>query len=85
MKIVNMYEAKTHLSQLVQRVLGGEEIILAKAGQPLVSMVPYVPPVKKKRYGLLKGQITSAPDFDAFTPELEDMFGDYLPDDGEKR
>ncbi len=41
MKIVNMHEAKTKLSKLVEEALAGEEIILAKAGKPLVRLVPY--------------------------------------------
>jgi len=66
--LINVHEAKTHLSRILDRVHRGEEIVLAKAGKPYVKLVP-VRPVKKRRPGLLKGRVTAA--FFASLPEEE--------------
>ena len=78
MTIVNMYEAKTHLSKLVQKVLSGEDVILAKAGKPLVRLVPANIDKKEIKFGLLKGQIQIADDFNDFGPEMKEIFKDYM-------
>jgi prevent-host-death family protein len=66
MKTVNMHEAKTHLSRLVEEVAKGEEIIIAKAGKPCARLVACEPVKKKPRkFGWLKGQIWISDDFDA--------------------
>ena len=57
--LINVHEAKTHLSRILDRVHRGEEIVLAKAGKPYVRLVA-VRPVKKRRPGLLKGKLTAA-------------------------
>jgi prevent-host-death family protein len=57
--IVNVHEAKTHLSRLLERVRAGEEIILAKAGKPCARLVPLETPVKR-RPGLVSGRVTDA-------------------------
>lgn len=63
MKMVNIQAAKTHLSRLVEQVVsGGEEVVLAKAGKPLVRLVPYVGHQKARTPGLLAGQGWEAPD-----------------------
>lgn len=62
---VNIHEAKTHLSRLVERVEAGEEITLARAGRPVARLVPYVRPVKPRTPGLWKGRIRLAPDWDS--------------------
>jgi prevent-host-death family protein len=68
--VVNMHEAKTHLSRLVQRAAAGEEIVIGRAGHPLAKLVPYRPPTKKRREGgFLKGQIVIHDDFDDPLPE----------------
>lgn len=59
-KIVNIHEAKTHLSRLVERAHGGEEIILAKAGKPYAKLVPIEPSVRSRQPGRLAGRITEA-------------------------
>ena len=61
---VNIHEAKTHLSRLVDRAAAGEEIVIGRAGKPLVKLVPYRPPAEPRRLGALKGRIWIAPDFD---------------------
>ncbi len=78
MIIANMYEAKTRLSQLVQQALDGEEVILAKAGKPLVRLVPATEK-KKITFGMMKGKIKIADDFNDTSEELEEMFKEYLP------
>jgi len=67
--IVNIHEAKTHLSQLLQRVSAGEEIILAKAGKPVARLVPFTAQPTQRLPGSAKGQIWIAPDFDAPLPD----------------
>jgi len=75
MKTVNMHEAKTHLSRLAEEVAGGEEIIVAKAGKPMMKLVPITKKPKKREIGVLKGKIHIAKDFDAPLPdELLDAF-----------
>ncbi|HEY0968832.1 MAG TPA: type II toxin-antitoxin system prevent-host-death family antitoxin [Opitutaceae bacterium] len=56
MKTVNIQAAKTHLSRLVEEAAGGTEIVLAKAGKPMVRLVPYSVPPKARTPGLLAGQ-----------------------------
>ena len=75
MTIVNMHEAKTNLSQLVKRAAAGEEIIVAKAGEPVAKIVAYTPSKEPRKPGALKGQIKILPGFD----EIPDEFEDYLP------
>lgn len=70
---VNIYEAKTHLSKLIERVAAGEEVVISKAGTPVADLVPHrCAPVA---FGGLKGQL--AYDDDAFTdvdPDIQRMF-----------
>jgi len=71
---VNIHEAKTHLSKLVERVLDGEEVIIARAGTPVARLVPIVEQ-RKRRVPGTAGQIVIAPDFDAPLPDdLLDAF-----------
>ena len=71
-KPVNIHAAKTHFSRLVDRAASGEEIIIAKAGKPVARLMPLAAPVRRRRFGLLKGKIWISPDFDAPLPE-EDL------------
>lgn len=74
MKIVNMHEAKTHLSKLVDAAVDGEPFVIAKAGKPLVQVVK-VAEVLPRRTGFLKGQIDIPEDFDRmFEGEIEALF-----------
>jgi prevent-host-death family protein len=66
---VNIHEAKTHLSKLLQQVIAGEEIIIAKSGVPLARIVPYEQKPKQRIPGSAKGRIHIAPDFDAPLPD----------------
>ena len=60
---VNIHEAKTHLSRLIDEVAAGAEIIIAKAGKPMARLSPISVPARKKHLGLLKGKIKVADDF----------------------
>lgn len=69
---VNIHEAKTHLSRLLDAVCHGEEIILAKSGKPIAKLIPFTPPNPVRKPGRLKEHIEIAADFDAPLPH------DYL-------
>ncbi len=69
MKTVNIHQAKTHLSRLVEEAAQGEEIVIAKAGQPRARLIPCQRPAKRRVLGRLKGQIEICDDFDAPLPE----------------
>jgi prevent-host-death family protein len=70
----NIHEAKTHLSRLVDRAAAGEEIIIGRAGHPLVRMVPHVERSEPRRPGSMAGRITVAADFDETPGWLLDAF-----------
>jgi prevent-host-death family protein len=65
---VNIYQAKTHLSHLLQRVAAGEEITIAKAGVPVARLVPIEPKMAKRQPGIDRGRIWISDDFDAPVP-----------------
>ena len=67
MKMINIQAAKTHLSRIVERAAAGEEIILAKAGKPLVKIIPYAVSRKPRIGGQLKGKIHETSD--AWAPD----------------
>jgi len=72
--MVNIHEAKTHFSKLVERAEAGEDVIIARAGKPVARLVPFQERVGPRRPGALKGKIRIAVDFDE-TPEwLLDAF-----------
>ena len=74
MQTVNMHEAKSQLSALVKAALDGEEVVIAKAGTPLVHLVPYRKQKTPRRPGRLKGLIKLSPDFDQSDDEIVDLF-----------
>ena len=63
MRQVNIHEAKTHLSSLVDKVAAGEPFVIAKAGKPMATVIPFSS-AKKQKTGFLKGQIKFPDDFD---------------------
>jgi len=67
-KTVNLYEAKTNLSELVERAAKGEEIVIAKAGTPRARLMPLPAPKVRRKPGVWKGKVWIAPDFDAPLP-----------------
>lgn len=66
---VNIHEAKTHLSKLLQRVMAGEEIIIAKSGVPVARIVPIGPGKTLRVPGSARGKVWMAKDFDDPLPE----------------
>jgi prevent-host-death family protein len=66
---VSLYEAKTHLSHLVDRALRGEQVVITRHGRPVVRLVPAAPPRKPRRLGALRGKIRIAANFDAPLPD----------------
>lgn len=79
-KQINLYEAKTHLSSLVEEAANGEEIVIAKAGKPMARLGPVEAELKRKRKpGRLKGKIWMSDDF---AEPLPDEYWDHLREDG---
>lgn len=71
MKLVNIHQAKTTLSQLLESVLAGEEVIISKAGKPLARLIPYDTEKKPRTPGYWKGRVKMADDFeDPLPPEI---------------
>ena len=68
-RMVNLYEAKTQLSKLVERASRGEEVVIAKAGEPKARLVPLDKRRTARKPGAWKGRLVVAPDFDAPLPE----------------
>ena len=64
MRTVNIHEAKTHLSRLVDQAVEGEAFVIAKSGKPLVKVVALDTPVAPRRLGFLAGEIAVPDDFD---------------------
>jgi len=78
MKTVNIHQAKTHLSKLVDEASNGESFVIAKAGKPMVKVTALNAPTDAqiKRLGFLAGQISVPEDFDRMgQEEIEGMFG----------
>ena len=78
MQTVNIHEAKTHLSRLIDQAAKGEPFVIAKAGKPLVKVVPLGAPEsgQMKRVGFMAGQIVVPDDFDQMgSAEIEELFG----------
>jgi prevent-host-death family protein len=71
---VNIHEAKTHLSRLVDRAAAGEEIVIARAGKPVARLVGYEAPVERRRLGVWRGAVWIAPDFDDEDKEITRLF-----------
>lgn len=74
MRQVNVHEAKTELSKLLEEVEGGERIVIARAGKPVAILTAYRSATRKRRLGLFAGQARMHEDFDDLPSELRDMF-----------
>jgi prevent-host-death family protein len=74
MKTVNMHEAKTHLSRLVEEAAAGEDIVIARAGKPLVRLVAFSAPAGPRKLGLLAGQVVESSDAWTRDPKLDSLF-----------
>jgi prevent-host-death family protein len=75
MRAVNVHEAKTHLSRLLERVAAGEEIVIARNGKPVAKLVGIQEDLSPRTFGSMRGQIKLADDFDApLPPEILAQF-----------
>ncbi len=77
MSTVNIHDAKTHFSRLVDQAAAGEEIVIAKAGKPVARLMPLARPQRaKRRLGLAKGKLGVPDDFDRMcADEIGKLFG----------
>jgi prevent-host-death family protein len=74
MQIMNIHEAKTHFSKLINRVIAGEEIIIGKAGKPVARLIPYNQSGVPRRGGQWRGKVNIADDFDELPEEFAATF-----------
>jgi len=74
MKTVNVYEAKTHLSQLLDLAASGEEVIIARAGRPLAKLIGFQTNSKPRKPGCWKGKVKISRDFDDLPPSVSAAF-----------
>jgi antitoxin (DNA-binding transcriptional repressor) of toxin-antitoxin stability system len=70
MKIYTIYNAKTHLSSLIEQVCAGEEIVIARGKTPLVKLIPLIQPERARQFGAMRGKAT-----------VTDAFFEPLPED----
>jgi prevent-host-death family protein len=68
MTVVNIYDAKTQLSKLIEEAAAGRDVVIARGGKPVARLTRLDSPKRKLRFGLLKGKIKIAEDFDAPLP-----------------
>ncbi len=69
MDAVNIYEAKTRLSQLVDKAAAGEDVVVSRNGKPLVRITQLAGARRRVKFGVLKGRVRISPDFNAPLPD----------------
>lgn len=74
MQIVNIHQAKTNLSKLIEKTSKGEEVIIAKAGKPVAKLTFYKEKLKPRKLGLWKGKVKIPDDFDEEDEEIIKLF-----------
>lgn len=74
MQVVNIHEAKTNLSKLIEKISSGEEIIIAKAGKPVAKLSSYKEKLKPRKSGLWKGKVWMSEDFNDEDEEINKLF-----------
>ncbi len=80
MHVANVHEAKTHLSRLIERAAAGEEIVIAKAGKPVVRLIAYQESTPPKRIpGFWKGKVKMSRDFDELPESIAAAFRGEQP------
>jgi prevent-host-death family protein len=79
MVVRNISEAKAQLSALIEGVLNGNEVIIAKAGKPVARLVPFRHAIRPRTPGSMAGQIWIGPDFDTLPDDIEEAFGIQEP------
>ena len=79
MVVRNISQAKAELSALIQQVIRGDEVILAKAGKPVARLVAYQGPSQPRKAGSMAGELWIAPDFDVLPDDIAEAFGTKAP------
>jgi prevent-host-death family protein len=79
MHTANIHEAKSQLSRLIEMAISGEDVIISKAGKPIVKLVPYPDQTSPRPLGIWRGKVKIAEDFDELPPELASAFSDQEP------
>ena len=74
MHTANIHEAKSQLSHLIEMAIAGEEVIISKAGKPMVKLVPYHTEQGPRHLGVWHGKVNIPEDFDELTPEIASAF-----------
>lgn len=74
MQTVNIHQAKTNLSKLIEKTLKGEDVVIAKAGTPVVKLIPVKAKLEPRKPGLWKGKIWVSDDFDDEDEEINKLF-----------
>ncbi len=74
MQVINIHQAKTNLSKLIAQTLNGEDVIIAKAGKPVVKVVAYKEKLKPRKLGALKGKIFVPDNFNDEDEEINKLF-----------
>ncbi|CEO17572.1 hypothetical protein RMONA_06065 [Rickettsia monacensis] len=74
MQIVNIHNAKTHLSELIKLAANGEEIIICKSGKPTVKLIQYNPKKQRRKPGYWEGKVVVKEDFDDLPDDFMDFF-----------
>jgi len=77
-EIVNVHDAKTRLSRLLERAEAGEEVVIARAGKPVARLVPYTPERPTRTFGALKGEIRILSGFDELDEEIAREFEESI-------
>ena len=76
MAVFNIHDAKNHFSKLIERVMSGEEVVIAKAGKPVARIVPFTTDdTSPRKPGMDKGKVIIQPDFDVPLTEFTDLKG----------
>ena len=75
MRKVNVHEAKTELSRLLEEVERGERVVIARAGEPVAVLVPYKAALRRRRLGLFAGQAKLRADFDELPADIAEALG----------
>ena len=75
MRQVNVHQAKTELSRLLEEVEAGERVVIARAGQPVAVLVPWRSEVKRRKLGQFAGQAKIHDDFDELPDDIAEAFG----------
>ncbi len=74
MQVSTIHKAKTHLSNLIKKVEEGEDVIICKAGKPIVRLIKFNKILSPRKAGICKGEVEISNDFDDLTPELLSKF-----------